>query len=127
MEEVICSICLDNISSNKCYQKWNCTHRFHEECIENWDNNCPICRNNDLLCPEITWSICRNPINVLNIHTMKQISKCVPDEKKNHYLQQWKDRGCIEEEHNIHCLQTYGIILICESCNTIQRFNVEHT
>ncbi len=50
-----CSICLNEIESNK--KKLNCNHTFHEECIKKWFKSpyadvdepykigsCPICR-----------------------------------------------------------------------------------
>lgn len=41
-----CSVCLDEISSNKLHTT-QCGHHFHRDCINNWrrmKNNCPNCR-----------------------------------------------------------------------------------
>ena len=41
-----CSICLENINSNKII-KTDCFHYFHKECLDIWvlyKNNCPLCR-----------------------------------------------------------------------------------
>jgi len=43
-----CSICLDEISSNK-LQTTQCGHHFHKDCLDNWrrmKNSCPNCRHN---------------------------------------------------------------------------------
>ena len=45
-EEIECSICLDNISSNNLHTT-SCKHTFHKKCIGQWlkhHNNCPNCR-----------------------------------------------------------------------------------
>jgi len=36
----VCPICYDPLTENnsECVQKWNCSHRFHTKCIQNWNN-----------------------------------------------------------------------------------------
>lgn len=48
-EEVLCSICHEEIHSNSIVRKINhCSHQFHVHCIDQWlntHNNCPSCRH----------------------------------------------------------------------------------
>jgi hypothetical protein len=47
-----CSICIDNLRKGNEVIKLKCNHIFHKECIKsyllNYDNKCPLCRNNVL-------------------------------------------------------------------------------
>lgn len=45
-ETNLCSICLEDISSDECYSL-NCDHRYHRDCITRWlhrNPTCPMCR-----------------------------------------------------------------------------------
>ena len=47
-DESICAICLDVGKKTRYF--YNCSHRFHEKCMEEWmkrNMSCPICRNRD--------------------------------------------------------------------------------
>ena len=39
---IICNICLQEITCNKCFALTTCGHGFHNECIINGEK-CPIC------------------------------------------------------------------------------------
>lgn len=41
----ICPICLELLSSRK-HIVTNCGHYFHESCLNNWNGDCPVCRQN---------------------------------------------------------------------------------
>lgn len=41
-------ICFESLVRNQEHQKWNYRHRFHEDCIKNWNKGCPVCRTNSL-------------------------------------------------------------------------------
>lgn len=50
-KEDICNICLNNIINNNSF-KTKCNHIFHKDCIEKWcskNNNCPTCRNENII------------------------------------------------------------------------------
>ena len=118
-----CTICYEEIEEHETYTKWTCDHSFHKNCVQKWNNGCPNCRcmkniHNDNV-------IGKNKENVLNISLMKNINPLVGD-KKMIYLNKWNDRECINENHNFICSNGYGVILICEHCNTIQSFNTMH-
>lgn len=43
----LCVICQDIINYKQIYRKLNCTHQFHQKCIDRWfiDNTtCPLCK-----------------------------------------------------------------------------------
>jgi hypothetical protein len=122
-----CAICYEPMKNG--LQKWKCGHRFHNACLEQWDHSCPLCRNDELIeheLPEITWSISRNRANVLNIESMKNIHRQVPVEKRLVYKQGWKDRDCLSRGHTMHYFQPYGVVVICETCNTVQSYALMH-
>ena len=123
-EEEFC-VCLETNAKIPRIYKWKCSHSFHEECINMWDNGCPVCRTMELTIPNVTWNISRNPTNTLNIEYMKRLTR-VPLEDQHVYKNQWKDRGCIDSNHSMVYVHTYGVLTICEDCNTIQCFNLMH-
>ena len=118
-----CTICYEEIEEHETYTKWSCHHSFHKNCVQKWNNGCPNCRcmkniHNDHL-------IGKNKTNVLNISLMKNINPLVGFEKMI-YLNKWNDKECITQNHNIICSNGYGVVLICEHCNTVQSFNKMH-
>lgn len=47
-KEIICSICLCELSSSDDLITTTCKHTFHKECINRWicqNDTCPLCRN----------------------------------------------------------------------------------
>ena len=51
-EEVVCTVCLEQIQFNQAYATWPCPsqppHRFHSECtlkLLRMKNTCPLCRH----------------------------------------------------------------------------------
>ena len=122
----VCCVCLDTNTTLRRIHKWKCPHTFHEECIETWNNGCPLCRTMVLFHPNVTWNISRNPTNILNIERMKMLLP-VPVEHQHVYANHWKDRGCIDSNHHMLFIQPNGVIVICEDCNTIQTYYVMHS
>ena len=124
-----CVICWDCIDKTESYQKWNCSHRFHKKCIESWSNGCPTCRNKNLFnngqYEPVTWSNSRNPINVLNLESMKNTNILSVD-LEHMYKDVWKDRDCVDQNHKIWYFNNFGVVAICENCNTVQSFNRLH-
>ena len=123
-----CAICYDDESTQEFISKWTCGHKFHSNCIENWHVSCPYCRCEQLdksLIESISWQISTNPTNILDIEKMRTIN-IVHGTKTQIYLNKWKDRGCINNNHTLLCCQPSGVLLICEDCNTIQMFNLMH-
>ena len=124
-----CAICHDEENTCEFVRKWKCNHTFHSTCIENWDHSCPYCRCEELdedLIEPVSWQISRNPTNVLNIDNIRNINPITETSIKQIYLNKWKDRDCIRNGHTMFCCQPYGVLLICEDCNTIQTFNCMH-
>jgi hypothetical protein len=118
-----CSICYEDISENEIYKKWKCTHVFHEHCANEWNNGCPNCRCMTIRHNENITG--KNPSNILNISLMANINPLVGD-KKMMYMNKWNDRECITQNHNFICSNGFGVVLICEHCNTVQTFNRIH-
>ena len=126
-----CSICFECLEEDFQIQKWDCSHRFHENCANMWNNGCPMCRTMELVHveeaeEEITWSISRNPANVLDIERMKSMNIYVSNNSIPIYKNEWKDQDCVEQNHNLLFFQPYGVLCICENCNTIQCYNRLH-
>ena len=120
-----CSICLEQDNQ---FQKWNCQHRFHENCANLWSNGCPICRTTELVNEEhvtVTWSISRNPGNVLDLERMKN-TNILHENVEHIYKNIWKDRDCVQLDHKIWYFDNFGVQAICENCNTFQCFNRMH-
>ena len=57
---------------------------------------------------------------------MKSLHKIVPTKYQNVYKEKWNDKGCIENNHSLLLFQPFGVIAICEDCNTVQAFNLMH-
>ena len=68
----------------------------------------------EVVFPNIVYQVKRNPLIVY------------PTAIKQIYLNNWKDLDCIRNQHTMMCCQPYGVLLICEDCNTIQTFNHMH-
>ena len=121
-----CVICFEKVETTTLIKKWECSHLFHESCIEHWDHNCPLCRNPNIILPEITWSISRNPQCPLWMNQIQDLVPTIEDTQK--YQPLWKDHDCITNQHNMFYYQMNpidktDIICICENCNTYQKFN----
>jgi len=124
-----CSICFECLEEDFQIQKWDCSHRFHENCANMWNNGCPMCRTMGLVHiegEEITWSISRNRRNGLDIERMKNMNMFLADNLISTYKNVWKDQDCVEQNHNLLFFQSYTVLCICESCNTFQSFNRLH-
>ncbi len=113
-----CSICLEEIKISDSFQKWNCSHRFHKECTKFWNKSCPLCRTIE----RINEVNCINKKNVLNLKKLKQINNIIPEEYQCIYKDLWNDKVCLRNNHSIWLFNPYGVIGICEDCNTIQNF-----
>lgn len=130
----ICCVCLDtNTTNTEKIRKWNCNHTFHAACIANWNVSCPMCRTQHRLTRHpgsnpvtVTWTLSRNPACIIDIETMKQSFIRVPDQYIPMYKNTWKDRDCILHNHTMLYVRTYGVLGICEDCNTIQPYNCIH-
>lgn len=122
-----CIICFESVDSIGFIQKWECSHLFHESCIEHWEHDCPLCRNPNKLLPEITWSIVRNPECPIWMHQLSHLAHIT--ENIECYKPLWKDRSCIEQNHTMNYYQLNPrnekeITCICENCNTYQTLHL---
>lgn len=122
-----CSICLEPLKINdpKCIKKWKCSHMFHKDCIRTWNKDCPLCRTKHLIKCVSQCNNSENPVNTLDINIMKTYRK-VPEQHIHIYKNDWKDRKCIRENHDMLIIQPYGVLIICEDCNIIQSYNLKH-
>jgi hypothetical protein len=122
-----CVICFENVDSTTLIKKWECPHLFHESCIEHWDHDCPLCRNTNIILPEITWTLSHNPECPLWMNQIQSLAHTVLESKIPLYHSLWKDQDCITNQHNMCYYQMNPtnkgeIIGICEDCNTCQKF-----
>ena len=120
-ENFYCTICLNELENNIII-KWKCGHKFHEECIKNWNNGCPICRNNNLVENYISKFFTEDKINCFDrLHNLK-----VCNHHHYIYLNLWKNRSCIENNHKFLIVRPYGVIVICKTCKRYQCHNLMH-
>ena len=112
----LCSICIDEIipESKDSVQIWKCNHTFHKSCIKNWTKNCPYCRCENKI-------IKKNP--TFNIEYFKSFARKIDSGK---YINDWEKKDCISDEHDLTFHSTYSIIGVCETCQTVQSFNLKH-
>ena len=101
-----CIICFN--TDNKLVQKWSCYHENDSCCIECINNltKCPICRNDKT--------------------KMKEIFKGFKNLKDftNLYKEKYKDNKCISENHNVFILKPYGVLILCNDCESIKPYCV---
>jgi len=117
-----CAICFETLEEN-IINKWSCNHKFHSNCIKQWKkNSCPLCRITKLN----NQNIKSNNQNILDINKLKNICKNLEGDIKEIYLELFNDKDCITNNHNLICLEKFGVKIICEDCNTIQCFNRLH-
>ena len=113
-----CTICMNNKDKSEFISLWKCTHIFCKTCASGWKKTCPCCRSirsNEL-----------NGISHLDIDSMINNYKHVPEESRSVYLNKWKRRLCIENNHYINLLHTYGVMGICIECKICECFNLMH-
>ena len=115
-----CSICLLDIENKTRYRKYTCFHYFHKTCISAWKGSCPICRNNILKLDEYY-------ITNEKVKGIKRIPRIVPIEYYDIYLLSWRNKQCIDNNHDIFFRQPYGVLGACETCGELQAFNLLHT
>lgn len=123
-----CIICFEDIDSSNMIRKWECQHTFHKNCIHHWDNKCPLCRNANLIIPEITFQITRNPRCPFWLQDMSNYAPNIQGMELENVKTDWKDKDCITNNHKIIFIKndtgfkidTYGI---CENCNTYQNMS----
>lgn len=49
IDDLKCSICLENYNNNEQLRLLDCNHHFHKKCCDDWlkiNKTCPMCRNN---------------------------------------------------------------------------------
>ncbi len=120
-----CIICFEDIEFSEMIRKWECIHTFHKDCIDCWENNCPICRNDDLIIPEITFRISRNPSCPIWLQNISQYCPVLCPNESVNYINKWKDNDCIQNNHEIIFIKydtgfKKNVYAICEDCNTYQ-------
>ena len=117
-----CSICL-NVLENDIISKWKCNHKFHSKCISTWNNGCPLCRNNILIDDIfIEKFFTDDKINNFDrLHNLK-----VSKHHHSIYLNLWKNKSCIDNNHNFLLVRPYGVIVICKTCKRYECYNLMH-
>lgn len=122
-----CVICFENVDSTTFIKKWECSHLFHESCIEHWDHDCPLCRNTNIILPEVTWTLSYNPECPPWINQIRHLVSTIGEHRIPFYQNLWKDKDCITNQHTtcyyqINPVNKTEVIGICEDCNTCQKF-----
>ena len=128
MNKETCIFCFEEIEICKKIRKWKCNHTFHKECIDLWENNCPICRNDDLILPEIIFQISRNPSCPIWLQNISQYCHVINENNSHIYLNQWRDTDCFMHHHEITCIMNdtgfkKNIYAICKNCNSYQKLS----
>lgn len=121
----ICSICLTTIEENEMDTKWICRHRYHRECITNWNGSCPECRCSHLLRTSRFYDYTEDSRWKIEFYLMA--SRLVPRDDVNaqRYKTLWKHEKCIKENHEITFHDTNHIAGICHNCSILDNdFNV---
>ena len=113
-----CVICINNKDKSEFISLWKCAHKFCKTCASGWNKTCPCCRSNR--------SINFNGISHLDLNFMINNYNHVPEESRSVYLHKWKVRLCIENNHNINLLHTYGVMGVCIECTICECFNLMH-
>jgi hypothetical protein len=124
-EKENCIICFENVNVSEMIQKWECMHMFHKNCIDCWENKCPICRNDNLIIPEVTFQISRNPSCPIWLQNISQYCPVLCPNESVNYINKWKDRDCIQNNHEINFIINdtgfkKNVYAICQDCNTYQ-------
>ena len=121
-DNIKCSICL-NVLENDIISKWKCNHKFHSKCISTWNNGCPLCRNNILIDDIfIEKFFTDDKINNFDrLHNLK-----VSKHHHSIYLNLWKNKSCIDNNHNFLLVRPYGVIVICKTCKRYECYNLMH-
>lgn len=119
-EEQECFICLENnILINSI---WECNHSFCISCtnsLKETNNNCPLCRSN--ITNNNNTNNSNLKTNTLNLDVIRNIKPII---NKNFYISKWKRKQCLDENHNFIVVRPYGVLVICETCNLIDNFNL---
>jgi len=121
-----CSICLILLKDN-IVKPYGCSHEFHSDCISLWNGSCPICRNQ--VNHNHDHDYCVNQYDeqcLINITIMENIYKKLSNNETNIYKINWKIRSCVNDNHDLIFIHTYGVLGICKTCNRIEPFNLMH-
>lgn len=100
-----CIICFKK--NNIILNKWTCYHsesNYCKECI-NKIKICPLCRNDNILKDRF------RPYKNMKDYT-------------NIYKQKYQDNTCISSNHNVFIVRPYGILIICNDCETVKPYNL---
>uniref|UniRef100_A0A6C0CNY5 RING-type domain-containing protein n=1 Tax=viral metagenome TaxID=1070528 RepID=A0A6C0CNY5_9ZZZZ len=117
IESEKCSICMENMKNTEKYQKYTCLHFYHKNCIDLWQGACPICRNCEQIYTEFIHPKAKS---------FKLVGRSVPIQYYTIYLDNWKRKECLNNNHSIFFRHPYGVIGACETCGTIQAYNLCH-
>ena len=121
MNNNICGICINVLSPNENYRKWNCHHYFHKVCADSWNNGCPICRTQDL--------IENNNSNITKSHNLNLDILNTFDSANyyQHYYEKWKYTECKTYNHKLKFVNCrtppFGVLGFCKKCDLVQPFN----
>ena len=127
-----CAICYDDENTSPLIHKWTCIHdeKFHPTCIENWKGGCPLCRNKELLeqykpipRPIPSYSPGRRCIS--SEYLLNPLNH-IPNQHKPIYMEQWTQKICIENNHDLIFIEPYGVVGWCQNCDITQCFNLSH-
>ena len=104
-----CAICLEK-QIDSFVSIYNCSHKFHENCISRWANNCPLCRAERKSLDSIVTD------NII-------IAQCYDYEiTPSKYLETF-NQYCIDSNHIIEISKPYGVVLNCKTCGVCKAYN----
>ena len=104
-----CSICLEE-HSDTFVSIYNCSHKFHKNCISKWVKNCPLCRAEKKSL---------NSINTDNIIIVQSYGYEITPSK---YLITF-NQSCVDSNHIIEISKPYGVVLHCKNCDIRKGYN----
>ena len=120
-----CAICLASIDENDVDTKWICRHRYHRDCITNWNGSCPECRCSHNLRTSRFYDYTED--SRWKIEFYLKSSRLVPKDEveARRYKDLWKHERCIKENHEITFHDTNHLAGICHNCSILDNnFNV---
>ena len=128
MNTPLCAICYDDENTSPLIHKWTCIHdeKFHTTCIENWNGDCPLCRNTQYLEQYKPLPHSSQQKRCLSQEFLLNPLFRISNQHKPVYIDQWTQTNCIENNHHLIFIQPYGVIGWCQNCDITQCFNLSH-
>ncbi len=115
-----CAICLEDIDNNDMTNPFKCIHTFHKKCITNLVNSSCEKKYNCCLCDARV----KDHYDSNNIKFNNMLEGTMNFDL-NKYLDKWKNRECIKNNHNI-IIETIGDWSVNRNSSEIVKFNYKY-